>query len=188
MEREIWFWRNGISERRKRVWQDFKFLEDKFIFWLYKRLKSWYVFFGTHVTFSLDLETPCGCWLGVPETTYIFQSLEQKAMVRKMRISLRVMVHGSTPVGKRGGNWAMFHGSLKGKNMRGTPSPSVRWIFYMSQKHEHFIFKIFLRTELNTHINFFFFFLKFFSTKTSSNMIHFRSKQKETHEEHICTC
>ena len=44
-------------------------------------------------------------------------------MVRKMRISLRVMVHGSTPVGKRGGNWAMFHGSLKGKNMRGTPSP-----------------------------------------------------------------
>ena len=39
LERE----RNLILEKwdfkEKRVWQDFKIFEDKFVFWLYKRLK-----------------------------------------------------------------------------------------------------------------------------------------------------
>ena len=75
-KREIWFWRNGISERRKREGvAGFQNFEDKFVFWLYKRLKCWCVFFGTNVTFSLDLETPCGCWLGVSETKYNFSKL-----------------------------------------------------------------------------------------------------------------
>ena len=61
--------------REKRVWRDFKIFEDKFVFWLYERLKCWCVFFVTHVIFSLDLETLHGCWLSVLDHKNNFLSI-----------------------------------------------------------------------------------------------------------------
>ena len=62
-ERNLILEKWDFKEKKERVWRDFKIFEDKFVFWLYERLKCWCVFFVTHVIFSLDLEIPHGCWL-----------------------------------------------------------------------------------------------------------------------------
>ena len=68
LEKEFFFWRKkkrekfdfgemGIQREEREGVAGFQNFEDKFVFWLYKWLKCWCVFFGTHSHFFIGLET-----------------------------------------------------------------------------------------------------------------------------------